>query len=89
MPAADLYEQDAGFQDYVIAHELPHPRAPTHGHLFRTLLTRHLPNWRYFDAARHRARSGNSSSRPSREAVQMPCSVIRAVTRRAGVTSKE
>jgi len=86
--AADLYEQDAGFQDFVIAHELPHLRVPTHGHLFRALLTHKLPNWRNFDAARHRARSGNSSSSPSREAGQMPRSVISAVTRRAGVTSK-
>ena len=86
--AADLYEQDAGFQDFVVAHELPHLRVPTHGHLFRALLTHQLPNWRNFDAAPHRARSGNSSIRPSREAAQTPRSVIRAVTSRAGVTSK-
>jgi NhaA family Na+:H+ antiporter len=36
----------------------------------------------------HRARSGNNSSSPARDAVQMPRSVISAVTSRAGVTSK-
>lgn len=50
--AADLYDQDPGFQDFVIAHELLHLRVPTHGRLFRALLTLHLPNWRTFDVAR-------------------------------------
>lgn len=86
--AADLWEQDPGFQDFVIAHELLHLRLPTHGRLFRALLTLHLPNWRTFDVARHCPRSGNNSSSPSREAEQMPRSVISAVTSRAGVTSK-
>ena len=36
----------------------------------------------------HDLRSGNNSSSPSREAAQMPRSVISAVTSRAGVTSK-
>jgi Na+:H+ antiporter, NhaA family len=36
----------------------------------------------------HRARSGKSPSNPSRDAEQMPRSVISAVTSRAGVTSK-
>jgi hypothetical protein len=70
--ATDLSEQDPEFQDFVIAHELLHLRVPTHGRLFRALLSLHLPNWRAFDVARHRPRSGNSPSSPSREAGQMP-----------------
>jgi predicted metal-dependent hydrolase len=50
--ADDLIEQEPGFQDFVIAHELLHLRVPTHGRLFRALLTTHLPNWRKFDIAR-------------------------------------
>jgi predicted metal-dependent hydrolase len=50
--AEDLIEQEPGFQDFVIAHELLDLRLPTHGRLFRALLTIHLPNWRKFDIAR-------------------------------------
>jgi predicted metal-dependent hydrolase len=50
--ADDLIEQEPGFQDFVIAHELLHLRVPAHGRLFRALLTIHLPNWRKFDIAR-------------------------------------
>ena len=86
--AADLYEQEPGFQDFVIAHELLHLRVPTHGRLFKALMTAHVPNWREFDVARQRPRSGNNSRSPAREAAQMPRSVTSAVTSRAGVTSK-
>ncbi len=86
--AEDLIEQEPGFQDFVIAHELLHLRLPTHGRLFRALMSLHLPNWRTFDVARQRPRSGNNSTNPAREAEQMPRSVIRPVTSRAGVTSK-
>jgi predicted metal-dependent hydrolase len=51
--AADLHEQDPRFQDFVIAHELLHLRVPTHGRLFRALMTLHLPNWREFDVVRN------------------------------------
>src|SRR6266852_4632752 len=80
---AGLCEQDPGFQDFVIAHELLHLRVATHGPLFRALLSLHLPNWRAFEAAGHRRRSGNKSSSPAREAGQTPRSVIRPVTSRA------
>lgn len=52
--AADLHDQDPGFQDFVIAHELLHLRVPAHGRLFRAFLALHLPNWRNFEVARHR-----------------------------------
>jgi predicted metal-dependent hydrolase len=54
--AADLAEQEPEFQDFVIVHELLHLRVPSHGRLFRALLTHHLPNWRAFEVARHRSR---------------------------------
>jgi len=50
--AEDLIEQDPGFQDFVIAHELLHLRVPTHGRLFQALMSLHLPNWRAFDVSR-------------------------------------
>jgi hypothetical protein len=49
--AADLSEQQTGFQDFVIAHELLHLRVPNHGRIFKALMTVHIPNWRTFDVA--------------------------------------
>jgi hypothetical protein len=46
--AADLYEQEPGFQDFV--------RVPTHGGRFNAMMTAHVPNWRAFNVARHRPR---------------------------------
>ncbi len=46
--AADLSEQEAGFQDFVIAHELLHLRVPNHGKLFKALMTAHVPDWRTY-----------------------------------------
>jgi predicted metal-dependent hydrolase len=54
--AEDLIEQEPGFQDFVIAHELLHLRIPTHGRLFKALMTVHVPAWRQFDVARRRER---------------------------------
>ena len=50
--ADDLVEQEAGFQDFVIVHELLHLSVPSHGRLFRALLTAHIPAWRQFEAER-------------------------------------
>jgi hypothetical protein len=50
--AADLVEQDSGFQDFVIAHELLHMRIPNHGRLFKASLTVHVPGWRRYDIER-------------------------------------
>jgi hypothetical protein len=44
--ASDLVDQDPRFQDYVIAHELLHLRVPTHGRLFKALMSAHVPGWR-------------------------------------------
>ena len=50
--ADDLVEQEAGFQDFVIVHELLHLRVPSHGRLFRALLTAHITAWRQFEIER-------------------------------------
>ena len=50
--AADLADQDSGFQDFVIAHELLHLRVPNHGRLFKALLTAYFPLWRHYDLMR-------------------------------------
>lgn len=50
--ATDLGNQDAGFQDFVIAHELLHLRVPNHGKLFKALMTAHVPDWRKYDIAK-------------------------------------
>jgi hypothetical protein len=55
--AEDLIGQDPGFQDFVIAHELLHLRVPTHGRLFKALMTMHVPEWRQFDAHRNQRRA--------------------------------
>src|SRR5689334_16525179 len=44
--AADLADQEEGFQDFVIAHELLHLRVPNHSKLFKALMSAHLPGWR-------------------------------------------
>jgi len=53
--ADDLTEQDQGFQDFVIAHELLHLKGYDHGKLFRALMNLHVPDWRKHDVARVRA----------------------------------
>ena len=50
--AADLADREAGFQDFVIAHELLHLRVPNHGKLFKALLAAHLPDWKQHDMQR-------------------------------------
>jgi predicted metal-dependent hydrolase len=50
--AADLVEQDERFQDYVIVHELLHLRFPTHGRVFKSFLSAHVPGWRELDIKR-------------------------------------
>ena len=47
--ASDLADQETGFQDFVIAHELLHLRVPNHGRLFKALLSAHVPGWRKYD----------------------------------------
>ena len=50
--ANDLVDQEAGFQDFVIAHELLHLRVPNHGRLFKALMTAYVPDWKQYDVKR-------------------------------------
>ena len=50
--ASDLVDQDLRFQDFVIAHELLHLRVPTHGRLFKALMSAHVPGWRELEEQR-------------------------------------
>ena len=50
--AADLIEQEPGFQDFVIAHELLHLRVPNHGRLFKALMTAYVANWKTYEVTR-------------------------------------
>jgi len=52
--ALDLVDQDACFQDFVIAHELLHMRTPNHVKLFKALMSLHVPDWRRHDVNRLR-----------------------------------
>ena len=52
--AGDLADQDPGFQDFVIAHELLHLRVPNHGKLFKALMAAYVPDWRMYDILRTR-----------------------------------
>ena len=47
--ALDLADQDRGFRDFVIAHELLHLRIPNHGRLFKALMAAHVPDWKKYD----------------------------------------
>ena len=44
--AIDLADQEPGFQDFVIAHELLHLRVPNHGKLFKSLMSVYVPDWK-------------------------------------------
>ncbi len=50
--AIDLADQEQGFRDFVIAHELLHLRVPNHGRLFKALLTVHVPDWKKYDVGK-------------------------------------
>ena len=50
--ALDLVDENLGFQDFVIVHELLHLRVPKHGRLFHSLMSAYVPGWRKHDAAR-------------------------------------
>jgi predicted metal-dependent hydrolase len=47
--ADDLADQPTGFQDFVIAHELLHLRVPSHGRVFKALMSVHVPDWRKYE----------------------------------------
>jgi predicted metal-dependent hydrolase len=48
--AEDLVEQEAGFQDFVIA--MSCCISVSHGRLFKALMTAHVPGWRQFEIER-------------------------------------
>lgn len=50
--ASDLIRMNAGFQDFVVVHELLHLRIPNHGKVFRAVLAAHVPAWRQHEVAR-------------------------------------
>ena len=50
--AAALEDQDLGFQDFVIVHELLHLRVPNHGRLYKALMAAHVPDWRRHESRR-------------------------------------
>lgn len=52
--AYELIDQDVPFQDYVIVHELLHLRFPTHGRLFKAMMSVHVPGWRLMEVKRER-----------------------------------
>ena len=45
----DLIDEKAGFQDFVIAHELLHLRVPNHGKVFKALMSVYVPDWRKYE----------------------------------------
>jgi len=55
--AADLSNEPAAFQNFVIAHELLHLRFRNHGRLFKAFMTAHVPNWRSHVTDRRRRRA--------------------------------
>ncbi len=55
--AADLLEQDERFQDFVIVHELLHLRVPSHGRVFKALMSAHVPGWRELEKQQRRNRA--------------------------------
>ena len=57
--AIDLLDQDECFQDYVIVHELLHLRSPSHGRMFKALMSAHVPGWRNLEYMR---KNRNASS---------------------------
>lgn len=61
--ASDLVDQDQRFQDFVIAHELLHLRVPTHGRLFKALMSAHVPGWRELETQREPSRSSRGCCR--------------------------
>ena len=60
--ASDLADQEPGFQDFVIVHELLHLRVPNHGKVFKALLAAHVPDWRKYDVGKRGAMSGSASN---------------------------
>lgn len=54
--ARDLVDHEMRFQDYVIVHELLHLRLPTHGRVFKALMSAHVPGWQVMETHRRSVR---------------------------------
>jgi hypothetical protein len=65
--AIDLADQDVKFQEFVIVHELLHLRVPSHGRLFKALMSVHVPGWRELDTRRQVPPSRVNGHRPGIE----------------------
>ena len=63
--AVDLDDEDEGFQDFVIVHELLHLKVPNHGRLFKALMTAYVPKWRDHEIARRQRRDVTPPSKIS------------------------
>jgi len=50
--ASDLTDQEPGFRDFVIAHEVLHLRLRNHSKLFKSLMSVYVPGWRKYDIFR-------------------------------------
>lgn len=48
--ASDLTTRTRAFQDFVVVHELLHLRVPSHGRLFKALMSAYVPAWREMEA---------------------------------------
>lgn len=69
--AAVAVPEDTRFQDYVIVHELLHIRIPTHGRLFKALMSAHVPGWRELED-RSRTRHAAAPKRTASISSLMP-----------------
>lgn len=70
--AIDLDDQDKHFQDFVIVHELLHLRVPSHGRLFKALMTVHVPGWRALEVSRRRSPDVTAPYSPRLEDARPP-----------------
>ena len=52
--ASDLIDEDRAFQNYVIVHELLHLKYSSHGRVFKSVLSAHVPGWQRLEPRRVR-----------------------------------
>lgn len=79
--AEDLADEEQGFQDFVIVHELLHLRVKNHGKLFKAFMGLHVPGWRRYEAARAQPESASTHK-------QLTTAISRAMTNCSADTSR-